>query len=451
MMEKVNVKISPKGQLEVLSQREVSSLLDSSQTGLYSLYRNCSLAVLNSGADVDDTRSLKEAYADFEIELLQEDRGIRLELKEAPPTAFVNGMILAGIREHLFSVLRDILYVNTHMQTERPTGDGFTHGVFNILRNAGVLKSDVPPKMVVCWGGHTISRPEYQYTKDVGYQLGLRGLDICTGCGDGAMKGPMKGAAIGHAKQRIKTGRYLGISEPGIIGAEPPNPIVNELVIMPDIEMRLEAFVRLGHAFVVFPGGAGTAEEIFYLVGLLLSDDNRNIPFPLIFTGPESARSYFDEIDRLLVSLLGESVRELYTIIIADPEAAADAVFRGIRTVRKFRKARSDAYYFNWSIQVPPALQSQFTPTHDSMGALNLHFDQSAVDLCYEIRRAFSGIVAGTIKEQGQREVARLGPFQISGDQSVVDQLGNLLDQFVRQKRLKVAAQNHRPCYEVKA
>ena len=286
---------------------------------------------------------------------------------------------------------------------------------------------------------------------DVGYQLGLRGLDICTGCGDGAMKGPMKGAAIGHAKQRIKTGRYLGISEPGIIGAEPPNPIVNELVIMPDIEMRLEAFVRLGHAFVVFPGGAGTAEEIFYLVGLLLSDDNRNIPFPLIFTGPESARSYFDEIDRLLVSLLGESVRELYTIIIDDPEAAADAVFSGIRTVRKFRKARSDAYYFNWSIQVPPALQSQFTPTHESMGALNLHLDQSAVSLCYEIRRAFSGIVAGTIKEQGQREVARLGPFQISGDQLVVDQLGNLLDQFVRQKRLKVAAQNHRPCYEVKA
>lgn len=450
-MEKVNVKISPRGQLEVLSQREVSSLLDSSQTGLYSLYRNCSLAVLNSGADVDDTRSLLDAYADFEIKLLQEDRGIRLELKQAPPTAFVNGIMLAGIREHLFSVLRDILYVNTHMQTERPTGDGFTHGVFDILRNAGVLKSDAPPKMVVCWGGHTISRPEYQYTKDVGYQLGLRGLDICTGCGDGAMKGPMKGAAIGHAKQRIKTGRYLGISEPGIIGAEPPNPIVNELVIMPDIEMRLEAFVRLGHAFVVFPGGAGTAEEIFYLIGLLLSEENRNIPFPLIFTGPESARSYFEEIDRLLVSLLGESVRDRYTIIIDDPEAAADAVFTGIRTVRKFRKARSDAYYFNWSIQVPAALQSRFVPTHESMSGLNLHLDQPAVDLCYEIRRAFSGIVAGTIKEQGQQEVARLGPFQISGDRRVVDQLGDLLDQFVLQKRLKVASQNHRPCYEVRA
>ncbi|HBP68890.1 MAG TPA: LOG family protein, partial [Alcanivorax sp.] len=50
----------------------------------------------------------------------------------------------------------------------------------------------------------------------------------------GAMKGPMKGAHVAHAKQRRRQGRYLGISEPGIIAAEAPNPIVNELVIMPD-------------------------------------------------------------------------------------------------------------------------------------------------------------------------------------------------------------------------
>jgi predicted Rossmann-fold nucleotide-binding protein len=67
------------------------------------------------------------------------------------------------------------------------------------------------------------------------------------------MKGPMKGATIGHAKQRLHNGRYLGITEPGIIAAESPNPIVNDLVIMPDIEKRLEAFVRAGHGIVVFP------------------------------------------------------------------------------------------------------------------------------------------------------------------------------------------------------
>lgn len=69
------------------------------------------------------------------------------------------------------------------------------------------------------------------------------------------MKGPMKGAHVAHAKQRFKDGRYLGISEPGIIAAEAPNPIVNELVIMPDIEKRLEAFLRVGHGIIVFLAG----------------------------------------------------------------------------------------------------------------------------------------------------------------------------------------------------
>ena len=142
-----------------------------------------------------------------------------------------------------------------------------------------VIKSK--PNLVVCWGGHSIGTEEYQYTKKVGYELGLRGLDVCTGCGPGAMKGPMKGATIGHAKQRIVGGRYIGLTEPGIIAAEPPNPIVNQLVIMPDIEKRLEAFVRLSHGIVVFPGGVGTAEEILYLLGILLEPANAG-------TAPES-------------------------------------------------------------------------------------------------------------------------------------------------------------------
>ena len=124
-----------------------------------------------------------------------------------------------------------------------------------ILRNAAILRPRFNPNQVVCWGGHSIKRSEYDYTKEVGYEMGLRGLDICTGCGPGAMKGPMKGATIGHAKQRIRGSRYVGITEPGIIAAESPNPIVNALVIMPDMEKRLEAFVRVGHGIIVFPGG----------------------------------------------------------------------------------------------------------------------------------------------------------------------------------------------------
>ena len=135
-----DVSIRPRGQLDVLSKREVAQLLDTSNTGLYQLYRNCSLAVLNSGAYSDDARQMMETFKDFDIQLLQEDRGIRLQLRGAPSGAFVDGKILTGIREHLFSVLRDILYVNADLAPVRAMGEETTHAVFDILRNAGVLR-----------------------------------------------------------------------------------------------------------------------------------------------------------------------------------------------------------------------------------------------------------------------------------------------------------------------
>ena len=69
---------------------------------------------------------------------------------------------------------------------------------------------------------------------------------------------------------------------------------------MPDIEKRLEAFVRCAHAIVVFPGGAGTAEEILYLLGILLDPANAEQPLPVVFTGPPSAAEYFGQIDRFI-------------------------------------------------------------------------------------------------------------------------------------------------------
>ncbi|HHB12820.1 MAG TPA: DUF4478 domain-containing protein, partial [Chromatiales bacterium] len=269
--ERVNATVTPAGSLDVLSKREVERFCDTAGDEIYGLFRQCALAVLNSGSAVDDARRVLELYHDFDIRVIPEERGIKLELTQAPPEAFVDGRMIQGIREHLFAVLRDTVYLFHEVQhnplLDLRSSQGITDAVFHILRNARVLRPDRHPDMVVCWGGHAIPREEYEYTKEVGYELGLRGLHVCTGCGPGAMKGPMKGATIGHAKQRIPFGRYLGITEPGIIAAEAPNPIVSQLVIMPDIEKRLEAFVRTGHAIVVFPGGVGTMEEILYLLG----------------------------------------------------------------------------------------------------------------------------------------------------------------------------------------
>ena len=448
----VDAHIYPRGGLDILSREEVARLRDAS-TGMSDLLRRCALAVLTSGSHSDDPRAAQELYPDFDIHVLQQDRGLRIELANAPAMAFVDGVIIRGVAELLFAVVRDLAYTAIELAPEfasdLETSAGITDAVFRLLRNARLLQP-AEPNLVVCWGGHSINRDEYEYTKHVGYQLGLRGLDICTGCGPGAMKGPMKGANIAHAKQRRRHTRYIGITEPGIIAAESPNPIVNHLVIMPDIEKRLEAFVRLGHGIIVFPGGVGTAEEILYLLGLLLREENAQLPFPLVFTGPTASAPYFEQIDQFIRLTLGEAATSRYEIIIDDPDQVARRMVSGIRKVRDYRIAHKDSFYFNWALDIPFDFQQPFVPTHEAMAALDLHQGRKPHALAADLRRAFSGIVAGNVKEEGLRRVEQFGPYRIHGDPAMMQALDALLRAFVKQRRMKIAGE-YRPCYEIVA
>lgn len=449
----VNTAVSPEGRLELLSQDEMARLRDASRTEMYDLLWRCAYAVLNCGVESDDSKGMMERARGFDIRVLQRERGIKIELANAPPSAFVDGEMIRGIREHLFAVLRDIVYVATEIQNEERFDlghpRGVTNAVFHILRNARVLQPQRAPDLVVCWGGHSIGRTEYEYSKEVGYELGLRGLNICTGCGPGAMKGPMKGATIAHAKQRIADGRYLGISEPGIIAAESPNPIVNDLVIMPDIEKRLEAFARVGHGFVVLPGGVGTTEEILYLLGILLHPDNKEMPFPLVLTGPAESADYFERIDRFIAEALGNEARNRYRVVIDDPAEVAREMTEGMEAVRSWRIEHKDAFYFNWGLQVEGDFQAPFQPTHENMAALALHRDQPAHRLAANLRRAFSGIVAGNVKEEGMRAIERRGLFQIHGDPGLTRLLDDLLQSFVDQQRMRLPGTEYTPCYRI--
>src|SRR6202049_2277980 len=449
--EMVDARVAPKGSLEHLSQQEIAKLLDSGQGGLYPLFRKCALAVLNSGSDIDDARAIFEKYRDFDLRIVRQAYGIKLEIKNAPAAAFVDGVMIRGLKDHLFAVLRDVVFIsNEIMESGRfalTSSASITNAVFHILRNARVLELQMRPNLVVCWGGHSIRRIEYDYTKKVGYELGLRGLGVCTGGGPGAMKC----STTGHSKQRIIDGRYLGVTEPGIIAAEPPNPIVSHLVIMPDIEKRLEAFVRLGHGIVIFPGGAGTAEEILYLLGILLDPANRDLPFPVVFTGPADSAEYFEQIHRFIGATLGSAARSRYQMIIDDPGAVAPAMVQGLGSVRDFRRQASDSYGYNWLLKIPLDFQLPFYVTHDSMRALRLSRDQPSHERAANLRRAFSGIVAGNIKEYGINAIERFGPFELAGEPSIMEHLDRLLRSFVAQGRMKFTGTEYTPCYRLVA
>ena len=412
--------VSPAGSMDLLSQLEVAQLKNKASSTLYQLYRNCSLAVLNSGSQTDDSKELLEKYRDFEIAVVRRERGIKLELTNPPEHAFVDGQIIKGLQEHLFSVLRDIVYVNMQIvnlpRLDLTNSSHITDVVFGILRNAGTLVPINEPNLVVCWGGHSINEIEYQYTRHVGTELGLRDLNICTGCGPGAMEGPMKGAAVGHAQQRHHQPRYIGMTEPSIIAAEPPNPIVNELVIMPDIEKRLEAFVRLAHGIIIFPGGPGTAEELLYLLGIMMHPNNASQPMPIVLTGPKESQAYFTAIDQFVVDTLGEAARKHYTIVIDDPAQAARLIKNAMPAVRQHRQENADSYAFNWTLHIDNDFQLPFEPTHENMANLDLHLTQSPERLAANLRRAFSGIVAGNVKAEGIQSIAEKGVFELHGE-----------------------------------
>ena len=174
-MEKISREnLRPVRTLNMLSSKEIQGLM-SSQDKVHKLFRQCALAVLNAGSELDDVTQLLEAYRDFEIEVIPQSRGPILSVDNAPPTAFVDGNMIRAVQEHLFSVLRDVVYVNhaLNISYDLDSRRGVTDAVFDILRNADIVRPNLRPDLTVCWGGNSISRAEYDFTKDVGYQLGF--------------------------------------------------------------------------------------------------------------------------------------------------------------------------------------------------------------------------------------------------------------------------------------
>jgi len=89
--------------------------------------------------------------------------------------------------------------------------------------------------------------------------------------------------------------------------------------------------------------------------------------------------------------------------------------------------------------------------THASMRALRLSLDQPVHERAANLRRAFSGIVAGNIKEYGVNAIEEYGPFELAGDPIIMEPLDKLLRSFVAQGRMKFRGAEYKPCYRLVA
>jgi len=123
-----------------------------------------------------------------------------------------------------------------------------------------------------------------------------------------------------------------------------------------------------------------------------------------------------------------------------------------LKRVRDRRAAEDNAYFFNWALDIGLEFQRPFEATHESMRALALNRDQPAHSLAFSLRRAFSGIVAGNVREAGIARVEKYGPFELRGDPLIIDALGKLLQDFVAERRMRLSGPSaYVPCYRIVA
>jgi hypothetical protein len=83
------------------------------------------------------------------------------------------------------------------------------------------------------------------------------------------------------------------------------------------------------------------------------------------------------------------------------------------------------------------------------MAALELYRAQEPARLAAHLRKAFSGLVSGNVKDDGIRAIERHGPFELSGDRDIMLHLDRLLAAFVAQNRMRLPGRTYLPCYRL--
>jgi uncharacterized protein (TIGR00730 family) len=130
--------------------------------------------------------------------------------------------------------------------------------------------------------------PMYQAAEETGRLLAEAGFTVVTGAGPGVMEAANRGA-------KLAGGHSVGcnIELPFEQGA---NPYVDTLVNFRYFFVRKTMFVKYSNAFVIFPGGFGTLDEMFEAITLIQT--GKIYQFPVILFG----RAYWAGLVRWLQS-----------------------------------------------------------------------------------------------------------------------------------------------------
>ncbi|MEM9064910.1 MAG: TIGR00730 family Rossman fold protein [Planctomycetota bacterium] len=138
---------------------------------------------------------------------------------------------------------------------------------------------------------------DYQNAERLARLLAERGRTVITGGGPGIMEAANKGAY-----QAGGTSVGLNITLPH---EQKPNPFQTHELTFEYFFVRKVMFVKYARAFVIFPGGFGTMDELFEAITLMQTEKIH--PFPVVLIGT----AFWGE----LMGWLGTVLRDKYKTI----------------------------------------------------------------------------------------------------------------------------------------
>ena len=155
----------------------------------------------------------------------------------------------------------------------------------------------------------------YKVAEETAYLLAKNGYSIITGAGGGIMEAGNKGA-----KKAGGDSVGLNILIPIV---QHPNKYVTRLIDFKYFFCRKVMFAKYSKAFVVFPGGFGTLDELFEAVTLVQT--KRVDPFPVILVGREYWKGLVSWIKNTLLpeGTIDEVDLKLFSVVDTPQEVMA--------------------------------------------------------------------------------------------------------------------------------
>lgn len=161
--------------------------------------------------------------------------------------------------------------------------------------------------------------PMYKAARETGHLLGAAGFEIITGGGPGIMEAANRGA---HDAGAVSVGCNIELPF-----EQMPNPYLSKSLTFKYFMVRKTMFIKYSNAYIIFPGGFGTMDELFEALTLIQTRKIRN--FPVVMFGSQYWRGMLQWLTSAMLNEKMINPEDLSLIHLTDsPKDAVDFIIK---------------------------------------------------------------------------------------------------------------------------